>query len=122
MLFRSYLIRDDNVRFGKDKVGGVRIYAMSHLAEKFDKPLTVTRGKKAPRIVYPLEKGTVQTMDPFRQTLVEATKRTENPWTLIQIKEWLLDGRSAADIPSYERPAILQRLEGPPSAPEEPEI
>ena len=64
----------------------------------------------------------MQTTDPFRQTLIDATRRTEDPWTLIQIKEWLLAGRSAADIPSYERPAILQRLEGPPSAPEEPEI
>ena len=117
-----HLIRDDNVRFGKDKVGGVRIYAMSHLAEKVDKYLSVSRGKKEPRIVYPLEKGAVQTTDPFRQTLIEATKRAEDPWTLIQIKEWLLGGRSAADVPSYERAAILQRLEGPPSAPEEPEI
>ena len=117
-----HLIRDDNVRFGRDKVGGVRIYAMSHLAEKVDKYLSVSRGKKEPRIVYPLEKGAVQTTDPFRQTLIEATKRAEDPWTLIQIKEWLLGGRSAADVPSYERAAILQRLEGPPSAPEEPEI
>ena len=45
---RLTLYRDPEVKFGKDKVGGVRISHMSHLPGRLTISLTVTRGKRAP--------------------------------------------------------------------------
>ena len=51
---RVELYRDDNVTFGKDKVGGVRLAAMSHI----DRPLTIalpaSRNKQDVHKVLPL--------------------------------------------------------------------
>lgn len=51
---RVELYRDDNVTFGKDKVGGVRLAAMSHI----DRPLTIalpaSRNKQDVHKVQPL--------------------------------------------------------------------
>jgi hypothetical protein len=48
------LYGDASVRFGGQEVGGIRIAALSHIAEPVTIPLTVTRGKRAPFVVQPL--------------------------------------------------------------------
>lgn len=48
------LYGDPTVRFGGQEVGGIRIAAMSHLAEPKQISLTVTRGKRAPFTVQPI--------------------------------------------------------------------
>ena len=53
------LYGDPDVKFGGQKVGGIRISHMSHLDRKVTVALTVTRGKRAPFTVLPLE-----TVDP----------------------------------------------------------
>lgn len=45
------LYRDPNVAFGGDKVGGIRLQAMSDIKAPVDVALTATRGKKARRHV-----------------------------------------------------------------------
>lgn len=48
------LYGDPNVKFGGQAVGGIRIAALSHLAEPKSVSLTVTRGKREPFVVQPL--------------------------------------------------------------------
>lgn len=48
------LYGDPTIRFGKDEVGGIRIRAMSHIPKPLTVALTVTRGKRAPFAVQPI--------------------------------------------------------------------
>lgn len=49
------LFGDPEVRFGGQAVGGIRIAALSHIDKPVTIALTVTRGKRAPFTVQPLE-------------------------------------------------------------------
>lgn len=51
---RLMIYRDPEITFGRDKVGGIRISAMSHIDSRFSLALTVTRGRRAPFLVDPL--------------------------------------------------------------------
>jgi hypothetical protein len=51
---RLTLYRDPDITFGRDKVGGIRISALSHLNKRLEIALTVTRGKRAVFTVDPL--------------------------------------------------------------------
>lgn len=51
---RMTLYGDPEVRFGGQKVGGIRIAALSHLNEPIEINLTVTRGKRVPFTVQPI--------------------------------------------------------------------
>ena len=115
------LVRDESVRWAGARVGGVRIRCMSHISGPIEISLAVSKGKKEPRKVAPIKDGAVPTVDPFRAQIFAATKRAENPWTIEQIQTWLLEGKKASDIPSYDRPAILERLAGPPAPPHKEE-
>lgn len=53
------LYNDPEVRFGKSAVGGIRISHMSHLDGPVTANLMVSRGKRAPFTVQPLESATV---------------------------------------------------------------
>jgi hypothetical protein len=54
---RLMIYRDPEITFGKDKVGGIRISAMSHIPSRLSLALTVTRGRRAPFVVEPLPDG-----------------------------------------------------------------
>ena len=62
---RIELYGDPSIRFGGDAVGGIRIRALSHMAEPMTIPLTVTRGKRAPFVVRPL----LSAADPLAEIL-----------------------------------------------------
>lgn len=49
------LYGDPTIRFGGQEVGGIRIAALSHITEPLHVHLTVTRGKRAPFTVQPLD-------------------------------------------------------------------
>src|SRR5690606_35659885 len=51
---RVELFRDDSITFGRDKVGGIRIAALSHIDKPLSVALTATRGKRAMHTVKPL--------------------------------------------------------------------
>ncbi|GAA1891641.1 hypothetical protein [Williamsia serinedens] len=51
---RLMIYRDPEITFGREKVGGIRISAMSHIDKRLVIPLTVTRGKRSPFVVEPL--------------------------------------------------------------------
>ncbi len=54
---RLKLYRDPEIKFGPEKVGGIRISHMSHIGKRLTLALTVTRGKRSPFIVEPLPDG-----------------------------------------------------------------
>lgn len=51
---RLTLYRDPTIRFGKDVVGGIRISHMSHIDQRIEIKLQVTRGKRDTFAVDPL--------------------------------------------------------------------
>ena len=51
---RLTLYGDPEVKFGGQKVGGIRIAALSHIPEPVEINLTVTRGKRVPFVVQPI--------------------------------------------------------------------
>jgi len=51
---RVTLFNDPEVTFGRDRVGGIRIAAMSHIDKPLVTSVTKTRGKRAPFTVKPL--------------------------------------------------------------------
>lgn len=51
---RMTLYRDPDVKFGGQKVGGIKISHLSHISERLTIALTETRGKRTPHTVDPL--------------------------------------------------------------------
>lgn len=51
------LYGDPTIKFGKDAVGGIRISHVSHIDKPMTVSLTITRGKRAPFTVKPLDVG-----------------------------------------------------------------
>jgi hypothetical protein len=51
---RIRIYRDPDVRFGPDKVGGIKISHLSHIDKRLEIALTVTRGRRAQFAVDPL--------------------------------------------------------------------
>lgn len=51
---RMTLYRDPDVKFGGQKVGGIKISHLSHISERLTIALTETRGKRTPHTVEPL--------------------------------------------------------------------
>lgn len=60
---RMTLYRDPNVTFGREKVGGIKISALSNIDKPLEVSLTATRGKRAVHTVKPLAEAPV---DPSR--------------------------------------------------------
>lgn len=52
---RLELFGDPEVTFGRDKVGGIKIRALSDIDGPLSVALTITRGKRAPFVVQPLK-------------------------------------------------------------------
>lgn len=62
---RLTLYRDPEVTFGRDKVGGIKISAMSHIDKALSIALTATRGKRALHKVTVLPDAPQQQPDPL---------------------------------------------------------
>ncbi|MFC4373259.1 hypothetical protein ACFO5K_04015 [Nocardia halotolerans] len=54
---RLKIYRDPEIRFGPEKVGGIRISHMSHIGKRLTLALTITRGQRKPFVVEPLPDG-----------------------------------------------------------------
>lgn len=78
---RLMIYRDPEITFGKDKVGGIRISAMSDIPARLSLALTVTRGRRAPFVVEPLPEGpqaiTVEQADEFKARIDGASTAAE---------------------------------------------
>lgn len=73
---RLTLFRNPEITFGRDKVGGIEISHMSHLAKRLTVSLMVTRGKRKPFSVEPLAEA------PKRDFLAEADLANGDPDSL----------------------------------------
>ena len=51
---RIRIYRDPDIMFGKEKVGGIRISHLSHIDERLELSLTVTRGRRQVFVIEPL--------------------------------------------------------------------
>jgi hypothetical protein len=74
---RLHLYRDETVTFGKDKPGGIRIKAMSHIKARFAVTLAVSRGKVAPYVIDVLPDDAPATPAVSAETLAELTATFE---------------------------------------------
>ena len=84
---RMTLYRDPEVKFGGDKVGGIKISALSHIDRRLTMKLTETRGKKAPLVIEPLP-DTTPTLDVATSTDIDALRaayKTATPDVQAQI-------------------------------------
>lgn len=71
---RMTLYGDPSVKFGGDRVGGIKISHLSHIDERLSVALTVTRGKRAPHTVDPLpDLPTEPTAEQIAECTDEAT-------------------------------------------------
>lgn len=72
---RLTLYRDPEVRFGRDKVGGIKISHLSHIDNRMSLALTVTRGKKAAHTVDPLPDAPTAPTEPTEEDVAACTDR-----------------------------------------------
>jgi len=89
------LYRDPNVQFGGMQVGGIRVSHMSDIAEKKTIALLVTRGRKAPYSVMPIEQ------QPSRSATPPTGNGAEDPaekWANAYIAKLAILG----DLPAVE--------------------
>ena len=74
---RVTLFNDPEVTFGKDKVGGIRIAAMSHIDKPLVTSVTKARGKRAPFTVQPLTETAPTTSGPTPADIAACTDKDE---------------------------------------------
>lgn len=69
---RLTIYRNPEVTFGREKIGGIQISAMSHIDKPLNVALTVSRGKRSPFIVQPLKDAPAPNTTPTREERVQA--------------------------------------------------
>lgn len=102
---RITLYRDPDVRFGKDKVGGIKISHMSGIGKPLSLMLTESRGKKAAYRVDPLPDTAPE---PTAEQVAECTDeakladmwRSSGPERQAQIQERVAELRATKDVPA----------------------
>lgn len=97
---RLTLYRDPEVRFGADRVAGVKISHLSHIGSRMEIALTESRGKRKPHIVEPLPDEPAATTGPTDAQIAASTD-------VDQLRAWYL----AADKTHPSRAAILARVD-----------
>ena len=74
---RVTLYCDPEVMFGKEKVGGTRIRALSHIDKPKKVPLLIARGRSAMYTVQPLKDAPAPTAQPAEPTAEEVAASTD---------------------------------------------
>lgn len=98
------LYRREDVRFGKDTVGGIRIKAMSHISKPLKAIVTVSRGKREEMPIAVLGVQQAQQQAPTQQPEQPNEKRD---WA-IKLKAAVNYGSAAVDEIWAKVPAALQ--------------
>ena len=83
---RMTLYREDEVKFGGQTVGGIRISAMSHITKRLTIPLTVTRGKRAPFTVEPLLEAAMNPMPISDDEAADFAREISESTTLVELE------------------------------------
>jgi len=98
---RLTLYRDPNVKYGGQKVGGVKISHLSHIEKEFTIALTETRGKRTTHTVKPLpqnsdagprntpaHEGSPNSAEPRVGTFTLTPDMVANSTDINQLREW----------------------------------
>lgn len=109
------LYGDPEVKFGGQKVGGIKIAAMSHIDKAFTLSLTVTRGKRAPITVDVLEYAPTTTEPPMdlapMWNALKVAGITEPDQMLATVKEIIgRDIGSSKDLTPADMTAVMDNL------------
>lgn len=112
---RLTLYRNPNTKFGRDVVGGIEISHMSHIDQRTNVSLTITRGKKKPFPVQPLVEAQAAPAPPSpRQQmfdLLKAEGMTDKDQILAYVTETLgRDVQSSQELTDDDVTTILDRL------------
>lgn len=111
---RLTLYRDPEVRFGADRVGGVKISHLSHIRSRMEIALTESRGKRKPHIVEPLPDEHAATTGPTTEQVdtctdvdvLSAMWKVSGPEmrARIEARATALKAQAAPDGPMVTRP------------------
>ncbi len=102
---RAELYGDPDIKFGSDKVGGIRVSRLSHIAKRVTANLTETRGKRRLHTVDPLPDEVLTTATLLAQIKEAADAAQVDIATIAAEWEASHDGqkiREATDIGSLE--------------------
>lgn len=90
---RLTIYRNPDITFGRDRVGGIQISALSHIDKPLTIALTVSRGKRAPVLVQPLAEAPKPSTGERVANAVKAIRQTTTAADLQHIR-----GRISSDI------------------------
>lgn len=91
---RITLFRNPEITFGRDKVGGIEIAALSHMDKPLTVSLTATRGKRKPFTVQPL----IEAAPTVPQQVMETVEGIADPATLADYLAYLKTENAPAHI------------------------
>ena len=82
--------RDPEVKFGGEKVGGIKISHLSHIDERLSIALTVKRGQRKPHVVDPLvaETNAVAPMPTEDELVEEVAAEIRAAKSEAEVREW----------------------------------
>ncbi|MBB5748576.1 hypothetical protein [Micrococcus sp. TA1] len=99
---RLTLVRNPDIRFGKDVVGGIEIAAMSHLEKPLAVALTVSRGKRRQFKVAPLQEAPpAQSTGEIPAEVIANVEKAKADGNLGSYLAWLEDQGAPEHITAY---------------------
>lgn len=121
---RVTLYRDADIKFGADKVGGIRISHLSHISKPLTMALTETRGRKARHTVEPLPDGpatiTAEKGSEFERRIADAATLEQLDAVARDLKACDLGSHRKALLAAWsDRQAAIKSAPTPPPEPEQ---
>jgi len=95
---RLKLHRNPEITFGRDKVGGIEISALSHIEKPLTVALTATRGKRKNFTVQPLPDAPKQAENAIPDEVIAQTQRAIAEGKLGEYLAWLTENGAPAHI------------------------
>lgn len=108
---RLTLYRNPDITFGREKVGGIEISHLSHIAKPLTVALTATRGKRRSFKVDPLPEVNTQTgeLPPIPEDVQATVKKAMEAGTLVDYRVWLTEQGAPAHILEYVQNEITKQ-------------
>jgi len=98
---RLTLVRNPEITFGRDKVGGIEIAEMSHLDKPLTVALTATRGKRKNFTVKPLADAPKPAATTIPADVIDNTQKAITNGTTADYLAWLREQNAPEFIVAY---------------------
>jgi len=98
---RLTLVRNPEITFGRDKVGGIEIAEMSHLDKPLTVALTATRGRRKNFTVKPLADAPKQSTNTIPADVIDNTQKAIANGTTADYLAWLREQNAPEFIVAY---------------------